>query len=255
MAKAQTQKKTEILESGDIFFLFRPRVDDDDPSGSDDVQRFYLVLRPESGGKVRLIVLGRKHLPEADEHERVWGFVDAVEDSAGKLEPALREATYETKTRGEQRRPAVRPAGEGVYIISLEDGQMHLSYELELPKKTGDVQEAFNIVPKASYALSVKNPEKGQPKGVGLRKNQKADYPKKLQQEFRERRFDQEDVKLLDYEGAELILVGARTDPEKTYGLEIKTENEDYDHAEVVNQLHMARSRHPVAPLFTGRWD
>lgn len=40
---------------------------------------------------------------------------------------------------------------------------MHLSYRLELPEKPGQVQADLRIAPEASYALSVKNPEKGGP--------------------------------------------------------------------------------------------
>lgn len=251
---ARDGRETEVLEHGDIFFLYRPRVDEDDPAGLGDVQRFYIVLRPSSGRK-RLLVVGRKRLPDIDSHERNWGFVDMVSDSEKQIEEALREDKYETKTRGEQRTPAARPAGEGVYVISLEDGQMHLSYELELPEKPKDVQDAFNIVPKGSFALSVKNPEAGQPKAAGLSPDQKADYPKKLQEIFRDRRFAREDVRLLDYEGAEIMLVGARDNPEKEYGLDLDTDEEDYKHSDTVRRLRMVESRHPVKPLFEGKWD
>jgi hypothetical protein len=62
-------------------------------------------------------------------------------------------------------------------------------------------------------------------------------------------------VRLLDYEGAEFILVGARRDPEKAYGLALETEKEDEAHADIINRLRLAKSRHPVAPLFEGRWE
>jgi hypothetical protein len=187
-------------------------------------------------------------------HERVWGFVDMVADSAEALEEPLREQTYGTETRGERRSPAVRPAGEGVYAISLEDGQMHLSYSLELPEEPGEVQKALNIAPEASFALSVKNPEKGQPRTAGLGEDQKADYPDELQASFRGRRFSREDLRLMDYEGAELILVGARANPEQAYGVELDPEREDYEHADTIRHLRMVKSRHPVEPLFEGDW-
>lgn len=253
MARSE-DRRTEVLEEGDIFFLYRPIVDKDDPHGLGDVQRFHIVLRPHGGGKARLLTVGRKRMPDVERHERNWGFVDAVTDSVRELEDGLREETYETKTRGEQRRPAARQAGEGVYAISLEDGQMHLSYALELPARPDEVQKTLRIAPEASYALSVKNPEKGQPKGAGLKPDQKVDYPKTLQEEFRDRRFAGEDVHLLDYEGAEFIMVGARTDPEAEYGVELDTENEDYEHAEIIRKLRMVKSRHPVKPLFEGEW-
>lgn len=252
---AEQSPETEVLEAGDIFFLYRPKVDLDAPEGPGDVQRFYFALRPRGGGKVRLCVAGRKHLPDAESHERVWGFVDRVAGDGAEIETDLREDRYDTRTRGTRRSPAARPAGEGAYVLTLEDGQMHLSYRLELPDRPGEVQRAFRIAPEASYALSIKNPEKGQPKGVGLSEDKEADYPRHLQEVFRDRRFAREDARLLDYEGAEFILVGARRNPAEAYGLEIETEAEDYGSADATRRLHMVKSRHPVAPLFEGDWD
>lgn len=181
--------------------------------------------------------------------------METVAKSAKEIEAGLREEHYETKTRGEQEQPAARPAGEGRYAISLEDGQMHLSYALEMPEKPGAVQKAFRIAPEASFALSIKNPEKGSPANAGLSEDDKADYPSSLQEDFRDRRFDREDLELLDFEGAEFVLVGARLNPEEAYGLDLETESSDYDHADAVRKLRMVKSRHPVAPLFEGTWE
>lgn len=254
MAGSKQKRDTEVLEEGDIFFLYRPRVEKEDPSNVGDVQRFEMVLRPHGGEHVRLLIVGRKRLPDTERHERHWGFVEAIADQAKDLETELREKSYDTATRGKRRQPAARPAGEGAYAITLEDGQMHLSYALELPKKPGEVQEAFRIAPEASYALSIKNPEKGKPANAGLREEDEADYPEKLQEEFRGRRFAREDVRLLDFEGAEFILIGARSDPEAEYGLDLGPEQEDYEHAEIIRRLRMVKSRHPIRPLLDGRW-
>lgn len=239
----------DVVERGDIFFLYRPRVDEDDPSSLSDIQRFFMVLRPERG-KIRLLVVGRKRLPDARRHERNWGFVAKVTEAPAAIETDLREEAYETKTRGEQRQPAARPAGEGRYVVALMDGQMHLAYALEHPEHPGEVQRAFRIAPDASFALSVKNPEAGRPPGMGLGKGEEAEYPERLQREFRGRRFEREDVRLLDAEGAEFILVGARTNPEETYGLDLGAGR----HPDIQRELDMARSRHPIRPLFEGKW-
>jgi len=37
-----------VQEKGEIFFFYRPKVDKDEARGPDDVQRMYIVLRPES---------------------------------------------------------------------------------------------------------------------------------------------------------------------------------------------------------------
>lgn len=39
-------------ERGEIYFFFRPKVGIEEPHSSDDVQRLYLVLRPEFAEKV-----------------------------------------------------------------------------------------------------------------------------------------------------------------------------------------------------------
>jgi hypothetical protein len=244
-----------IVERGDIFFLYRPAVGEEEPKGLVDVQRFFVALRPEAGAKLRLLVIGRKRLPDVGRHERGWGFVERVERTAEELERGLRANDYETQTRGLQHEPAVRPAGEGVYAVALVNGQLHLCYALELPAQPSDVQRAFKIAPEASFALSIKNPEASTPAGAGLSQAQKPEYPQELQKEFGERRFEREDVRMLDFPGAEFILVGARLNPESAYGLELPTEDGDYAHAQIIRELRMANSRHPMKPLFEGQWQ
>jgi hypothetical protein len=181
--------------------------------------------------------------------------VEAVSDDAGDLARSLREEVYRTKTRGERHQPAARPAGEGIYAITLVDGQMHLVHALELPRQPSEVQQTLNIPPEASYAISVKNPEKGQPANAGLSEDARADYPKALQDMFYDRRFDREDLELLDYEGAEFVMVGAREDPGRAYDIALDAEREDYDHSDTLSKLRLAKSRQPIRPLVEGKWE
>jgi hypothetical protein len=256
---SQQHGAPETLEQGDIYFIYRPEVrpagEDEEPAeGLGEVQNFYLVLKPQDG-KFRLINVGRKRLPEVEGHERNWGFVDMISGSGKEIEEALRQETYDTKTRGERVLPAARPAGEGVYALLRIDGKMHLAWALELPEKPGPVQKAFNIPPEASLAISIKNPEKGGgPRGAQLSEEQKAEYPKSLQKEFRDRRFATEDPRLLDYVGAEIIFVGARSNPEQAYHLDLEPEHESEGSAEIFKQLRFAKSRHPRQPLLAGEW-
>ena len=249
----------ELLERGDIVFLYRPKVHGEgepepEPRGINDVERFYIALKPEGAPRWRLVAIGRKRLPEIGGHERVWGFVETVE-KAKAVEQELREQTYDTKTRGRRTRPAARPCGEGRYEIVRPDRSMHLAYQLELPEKPGPVQKALNIAPQASFVLSIKNPEAGAPANVGLREDDKPDYPKRLQQEFRGRRFEVEDPRPLDYPGTELVLVGARKDPEEAYAIDIDAEREQPENSEAVRDLGLVPSRHPQAPLTSGKWE
>jgi hypothetical protein len=49
MPDAREERRTVPLEEGDIFFFYRPRVEEEHPEGLGDVQRFGLVLRPRGG--------------------------------------------------------------------------------------------------------------------------------------------------------------------------------------------------------------
>src|SRR5438105_4516667 len=146
----------DVLERGDIFFVYRPRVQQESAESLEDVQRSYMVLSPEGKQRHRLIVLGQKRLPEIREGgHRVWGYVDMVERDPRKLEDELDRQTYTTKTRGERTRPEARPAGEGVYAIVRHNDHTHLTYELELPRQPGEVQEELAIEPEGSYIISI----------------------------------------------------------------------------------------------------
>lgn len=258
MARSSERDGPETLEQGDIYFIYRPEVRPEGEGGEPaeglgEVQNFFLVLKPQ-GGPFRLINVGRKRLPDIEGHERNWGFVELVAKSGKEVEEGLRRETYETKTRGERVLPAARPAGEGVYALLRMDGKMHLAWALELPEKPGEVQKTFKIPAEASLAISIKNPEKGGPRSAQLSEEQKADYPQRLQKEFRDRRFATEDPRLLDYEGAEIIFIGARKNPSQAYRIDLQPDDESEASADIFRQLRFAQSRHPREPLLKGEW-
>lgn len=244
----------KIVERGDIYFFYRPRVEEKGARGLGDIQRFFMVLKPEGRAEFRLAMLGRKRLPESDRHERIWGFIDRVVKRGSEIEAETRERHYRTKTRGKRTVPAARPAGEGVYAFLQRGRNLYLTYELELPKQPGEVQEELNIPKQGAFIVSIRNPETSPPPGAGLPEREEADYPKPLQQEFRGRRFATEDPRLLDYEGAEFILIGARADPERAYDLDIKAEHETRQTADIFRQLKLSPREHPLEPLFEGEW-
>ncbi|WCJ37179.1 hypothetical protein M5689_018332 [Euphorbia peplus] len=47
--KTRSEPQLEIQERGEIFFFYRPKVGKEEVRGPQDVQRLYVVLRPESG--------------------------------------------------------------------------------------------------------------------------------------------------------------------------------------------------------------
>lgn len=242
-----------VLERGDIFFLYRPKVQTEAVHGLEDVQRFYIVLKPSGRELYRRIVIGRKYLSDIEDKERNWGFVDKVMRSPEELDEDLDPHVYRTRTRGERWQPAARPAGEGVYAIVLHDNHTHLAYKLELPRKTGEAQEELNIESEASFVITVKNPEAGSPPATGLTDSQTPFYPQHLQERFRGRRFiDVDPPEFLDYEGSEMVLIGASQEAQKDLGVALRAEPETEKTADTFTKLHLDRDKHPVEPLTKG---
>lgn len=253
---AKNDDKVEVLERGNIYFAYRPKVDEEEPEGLGDVQRLYVVLGSREG-RYRLISVGTKQMPEVEDGgDQYWSFVEIVADEGKKVEGELQGETYETKTRGEHHRPAARPAGEGVYALARHGDHTHLAYVLELPEGPGEVQKSFSIEEEASYVISVKNPEQPSPRGAGLSEKRQAEYPKRLQDRFRDRRFIAVDPPdFLDYEGTEILFVGASGDISEELGIDLDAEGETESTAEVFEELRMEKDRHPVEPLLKGEWE
>ena len=251
---AQKAEGSGILERGNIYFLYRPKVQQEARKKS-DVERFYMVLSPDGKKIYREIIMGQKELPKVEEgRERNWGFVKTVVSDAKELQGEFAEVEYSTKTRGDRKLAAARPAGEGIYAIVRHDGHTHLVYSLELPENPREVQREFQIEDEASYIISIKNPKKPSPPKVGLRGDQKAEYPQELQELFHDRSFaDADPPELLDYEGAEIMLIGAGEDPLNELGIKLHAEHETETSADIFRDLKLNRQKHPLKPLFEGK--
>ena len=251
------QETTQTLERGNIYFLYRPRVEEEDPESLEDVQNMYMVLSPHGKDEYRLGIIGRKRLPDPGaRQERIWGFIEGIEKDPKKIVGELGEEEYETKTRGTRHRPAARPAGEGVYRIVRHEDHTHLVYALELPKSPGEVQDELELEDEASYVISVKNPKKPSPESAGLPRDRNADYPKSLQEKFEDRRFiDADPPKLLDYEGSQFVLISAAEDVKEDLGIELRPQDEDESRAEIFNDLRLEKSKQPIEPLMEGEWE
>jgi hypothetical protein len=247
----------DVLERGNIYFVYRPKVEHTSASSLEDVQRVFVILSPYAKARYRLLLIGRKKLPAiGDEHERNWAFVQKVASEPEDIEDELDRVTYSTATRGERHLSPARPAGEGVYALARHDDHTHLAFALELPERPGDVQHDLNIPPQGSYIITVKNPEVDAPPGVGLPEDDRAELPERLRERFRGRRFIPVDPPdFLDREGAELVLIGAEEDVFQELGIQLNPERETLETAELFNDLRMERSAHPLKPLFEGRWQ
>jgi hypothetical protein len=208
------QQGIKVLERGDIYFIYRRKIEEASAAGLADVQRFFMILSPHDTKRYRLLVIGQKRLPAiGDRGERTWGFVEKASRTARALQEELAPGRYQTKTRGERTQPVARPAGEGVYALVRHTDHTHLVYALELPDKPGAVQEGLHLAAEGRYIVSIKNPEQPSPPGVGLGEERQASFPKTLQESFRGHRFIPVDPpSFLNYEGAEVLLIGAGED-------------------------------------------
>src|SRR5258706_21178 len=179
---AAREAAARAVESGDIYFAYRPKVGKRSARSLSDVQRFYTILSPRGKRVYRLVIVGAKRLPSLgrDGDRKTWGFVEKVAERPEDVEDELDPKTYRTKTRGERRLEAARPAGEGVYAVVRHRDHTHLAYILELPPRPGPVQRALRIAEQASYIVSVKNPDAPAPPGLGLDGARRPKYPKKL---------------------------------------------------------------------------
>lgn len=243
------------LEEGDIFFLYRPLVDVERPHDLSEVQHLYIALRPRGGGKLRLLVIGKKRLPALGERERNWGFVDRVARSGAEIEADLRETHYETKTAGERTQGAARPAGEGAYALVRAKGEVHLRYALALPQQLGPVQGALGIGRQGALAVSAKNPD-ARPGAAGSGKSGMLErhdpgYSAEELALFGGNRWVPAQPRLLDRRGAEFLLVAVHEDAATELAADAPA-NDDRAHS--FTQLRLARTRHPTEPLFTGEW-
>jgi len=133
-----------------------------------------------------------------------------------------------------------------------------LAYILEAPQKEGGVQAAFNIQGEGSYIVMVKNPTV--PSQYRTRTG--ATYPSELVSVFGGRRCTSgKPVELLNYIGAELIVIGtkAKSIPEELgkAGEELeeieRVEAKHLDDKNLFENLRLSSKDRPAEPLLEGK--
>ncbi|KAJ1266434.1 hypothetical protein BS78_08G150900 [Paspalum vaginatum] len=77
--KTRPEPRVEIQEKGEVFFFYRPKVDKEAARGPDDVQRMYVVLRPESGERA----VEEKQAPESGKEGKKKKHEDPDQQAAG----------------------------------------------------------------------------------------------------------------------------------------------------------------------------
>jgi hypothetical protein len=266
--ESQTQTQPEVLEYGDIYFFYRPKVGSPEVKSIDDVRRFFMVTAPEETTTksdkekthrqlYRLFVIGKKSLPEirqseARSSERYWARVGGIFERPEEL---TKELLSDEFRKGD----LARPVGEGKYAIVKHQNHAELAYILELPKEPGQAQMELGIEKEASYIVTVINPVKPSPKGYPSA-DQSTQYPDPLQQEFKDENFIPltRNLELINYQNAQIILIGAREGKDaikKDIGIEIKEEPETSTSADIFSKLKVRKEEVPVRPITEGKLE
>ncbi|CAI5526120.1 unnamed protein product [Closterium sp. Naga37s-1] len=112
---ADVHKPYRVLERGDIFFFYRPKVNREEAHSVDEVQRFYMLLRPlDSGERAD----GGGKAEEAEEEEGRVKKEGGKEDGGGTAD---REVAGERGVRAANR---VRGRGDGdAESVKREEGE------------------------------------------------------------------------------------------------------------------------------------
>jgi len=259
--EGEEKKTSKVLERGHIYFFYRPKIEVEEAEGPEDIARLFILLAPKEKESLnRLIIMGKKKMPEVSTHERYFAFVSKVTKDMDEIRKQLGPSTYETKTRGERHVPACRPAGEGYYGIVEHGPHTHLAFVLELPKEIGEVQKAMNIEEEGSYVVMVKNPEV--PSSTFFHGAKQASFPKHLQEKFEGRKFNSiNPPDFLDHEDAELIIIAASENIAQEFGTtgiqleeEEKVDVKRLKDDQVFSDLHLSKKQFPPQPLITGEW-
>jgi hypothetical protein len=259
------EDRSEVIEQGDMFFFYRPKVDAEEVENIKDVQRFYMVTSAKEKKKqkeiYRLFLIGQKQLPEIVEgkstsEEKNWALNIVTTFNPDDIHNELLPAEYTTETKGKRRLAAAVPAGEGKYVIVKHDNHTELAYILELPETPGPTQREFQIKKEASYIISVKNPEIKIPGFSAFSSDKKPEYPKHLKEKFGNRRWiNVEDSELLNYENTQLLLIGAKKkDVEQELGIDIEEKKETDISADLFKELRLRKEQIPLKPLLKGKF-
>ena len=264
--------QSEILEQGDIYFLYRPKKGAEEVKGIENIRRFFMVIaleEEENSNKrsrlYRLFIIGKKSLPEVRKtevraSERYWARVSGIFKEPDEL---ARELFSDEFRKGD----AARPVGEGKYaIIRHHQNHTELAYILELQNEPGEAQIELGIEKEASYIVSVINPKKpvasSVPEGGSYPSTKEIPmYPAELLKAFNDSDIFvplSRDTRLIDYQNAQILLTGAREGRDvikRDIGIEIIDEDETQQSADIFNKLNLRREQVPIRPLTEGKWE
>jgi len=269
-ATAANREQTQMLEQGDIYFFYRPKVGSEQVKSINDVRRFFMVMAPEvrehkqkqnQKQLYRLFVIGKKSLPEirkseARASERYWARVGGIFQDANEL---TKELLSDEIRQGD----VARPVGEGKYAIVKHQTHAELVYMLEIPNEPGQAQNELGIQKEASYVISVINPKIPVPAGYPSTE-ESPKYPKEILQKLSETENFiplTRDTKLIDYQNAQVILIGAREGHDiikNEIGIKInydKNQTAESSSADIFKKLKVHKEQVPIRPLTEGKLE
>jgi hypothetical protein len=254
-----TPTQSMILEQGDIFFFYRPKVRSEKVESIQDVRRFFMVLAPESKNLYRLLVIGKKSLPEIRESEarsseRYWARIGGIFDDPTQL-------TNELLSKEFREGDMARPVGEGKYAIVDHNNHTELAFVLELPKEIGEAQKELGIEKEASYIITVINPKVPKREEYLPATEDAPKYPESVLNDFgNNENFVQlsRNLKFIDYQNAQIILIGTREGKDiltQELGITVGNENENDHSADIFTRLKIRKDQVPVKPLMQGKLE
>lgn len=264
MRATQVRPQVQVLERGNILFLYQPKRDVTQARGPDDLERLYFMLIPDhrEEHKSRIFSLSRNALPivvsgTAAPEERVWGLAQEVDPDPTVALDDLQEEATAAQAPGQRARPWVRAAGEGRYAIFRHGAGTHLAYALAKPEEPGEVQKALEIRPQGNYLISVKAPAAP----AGIPAGGPPLYPPRLESRFtRADLIPVEPSDFLDYPNTQVLLLAADADARQELGVRLEPNALNQGQKQVLQILHKEEriaAREGVAllqPLKEGHW-
>lgn len=243
-----------VLEKGDIYFFYRPRVNSEEAKNKKEVSRFFFILRNNTTGLYRVVIVEKKQLPRAAGHQVEFAFVAKVGTTLEEIHEYLDEQHYSTKTKGERTLSAALSGGEGKYLFLKWGKATHLLYSLEKSEKRQERLHGVWVEGEAIFIIQVKNPENPSPKGLSTK--QRADYPPELANLFKNRRFMTLDpVDFLNYEGAEILIIGEKSKPTAQWRINLKSLLNSFSHARIDTPLDLGKKQQELEFLLAGDWS
>lgn len=225
------------LERGEVRFYARPRVERATILTFDDVQRLFFVLRRATDGTCRRVVVGKKRMPA---REKQWAYVDRVGASFREVLEDVGSETYATKTYGLRYQEGADEIASGRYVIASHGAHAHL--EIELEGEESPLRAMLRLVASATYVAAVFNPARFEDEAQASMFSEPSLFPEELEAKFAGRRFAPLEPAFLDYEGAEIVLIGAQGT-----GHDARIEDISDEHEESVASAARQRRARPGA--------